>query len=260
MQAPTRGLSMIDYMKDLPPGIVGLRATGMVSKADYDRVVHPLIDNAYRNGQRLRLLYYLPSEFSGFTPGAAWDDLQIGLRHLQLFERCAIVSDQHWIRSLSRVLGALLPCPVRVFSTPTLDEAAAWLAGPPQASNIQHRLLEDRRVLLIEPHGPLGVEDFDAIALTVDPWIESGRELCGIVIHAGAFPGWESLGSFLRHVRFIRDHQRRIRRIALAVDGRLARIAPGLADIFVAAEVRHFDCGELEAAIDWAAGGIPVTG
>ena len=76
----------------------------------------------------------------------------------------------------------------------------------------------------------------------------------GVVLHARAFPGWENVGSLLRHVRFVRDHHRTVRRVALAADAKLADLAPRLAEHFVRAELRHFGYDELDDAIAWAAG------
>jgi hypothetical protein len=108
--------------------------------------------------------------------------------------------------------------------------------------------------LVLEPEGPLRREDFDALALSVDPWIEVHGELRGVVVHARGFPGWENVGGFLRHLRFVRDHHRKIGRIALAAGGRLAEWAPRLAEHFVHAEVKAFGYDELDRAIAWAGG------
>ena len=73
------------------------------------------------------------------------------------------------------------------------------------------------------------------------------------MLHACAFPGWENVGSLVRHVRFVRDHHRRVRRVALAVDGSVADLAPRIAEHFVRAELRHFDYDDLDGAVAWAA-------
>jgi hypothetical protein len=116
-------------------------------------------------------------------------------------------------------------------------------------------------VLVIEPHGQLRAEDFDALDTAADSWIESADgALEGVVVHARTLPGWENLGSLLRHVRFVRDHHRKIRRVALAVDGPVAQIAPALLDHFVQAELKQFSADDLDPAIAWAgAPGAPRT-
>jgi hypothetical protein len=244
---------MIERLTDLPAGVVGLRAKGTVTREDYERVVVPLLEKARSEGRRLCFLYQIGPDFETFTPGAAWEDLRVGLRYLRLFERCAIVSDVGWIRESSRLVGALLPCPVKVFASPQWPEALAWLTAAAE-SPLAHRLLADTGVLVVEPRGRLRSEDFDALAVTVDPWIETHGELRGLVVHVLEFPGWESLGSFFDHVRFVRDHHRKIRRVALCAGGALAALAPTLARHFVMAEVRHFDYDNLELAIAWAGG------
>jgi hypothetical protein len=246
---------MLRRLTGLPPGVDGLGAEGQVTRDDYERVVQPLLDEARSQGRRLRFLYHFGPEFHGFTAGAAWEDARLGLRYLRLFERCAVVSDIAWIRESSRLIGALVPCPVKVFTNGQWPDALAWLTSAGAGTGLTHRLLPESGVLVVEPHGPLRPEDFDALALTVDPWIEAHGELRGLVVHAREFPGWESLESFFRHLRFIRDHHRRIRRVALCAGGRLAALAPTLAEHFVKAELRHFDHDEIEAAIAWAGTG-----
>src|SRR5262249_55191540 len=156
-------------------------------------------------------------EFEGFTAGAAWEDVRLGFGYLRLLERCAIVSDIGWVRESSRLIGAMMPCPVKVFGNSEWSDAVAWLiARTTDSTSLTHRLLPDLGVLVVEPVRPLRAEDFDALAMTVDPWLEAHGDLRGVVVHGREFPGWENLGAFFRHIRFVRDHHRLIRRIAVA--------------------------------------------
>jgi hypothetical protein len=245
---------MLELIRDLPAGIDGIRAVGEVNRHDYDRVVQPLLDKARSEGRRLRLLYHLGPEFTGFTAGAVWEDLQVGIRYLRLLERCAIVSDHDWIRRTSQAMALLMPCPLRIFRDNDRPQAIEWLAAQAQSS-LRYRMLPDRGVLVIEPSGPLRSEDFDLLATVVDPWIEQTGELPGIVVHVREFPGWQNVGSFIRHVRFVRDHHRKVRRVALAANSRIAELVPTFADVFVSAEIRRFEYEDEERAIEWAATG-----
>lgn len=243
---------MIERLRDLPDGVDGLRASSKVTREDYERAVEPLFDEARREGRRIRLLYQFGPDFEGFTAGGMWDDVQLGLQYLRLFERCAIVSDVEWIGQVSRLFGTMVPFPVRHFRNTELEAALSFLRAPVAGPTVPHRLLSDVGVLIVEPERPLRREDFEAVAMTVDPWLEAHGRLQGVVIHAREFPGWENLGGFLRHLRFLRDHQRKVRHVAVAVDGRLAQIAPKLVEHFVEAEVRHFPYDQLAAAVEWA--------
>ncbi len=245
---------MIEVLKDLPPGIDGVRAIGTVSKDDYDKVLVPLVEEARREGRRLRFLYQLGPEFADFTPGAAWEDARIGLQSMRLFDGCAVVTDLSWIRELTRVCGFLMPCPVRVFSNQERNNAAEWLVSLPEGAAISHRLLRDSGVIVVEVKQALRAQDFDALAFTADSWIEAHGELQGLVIHTREFPGWENLGSLIRHLRFVRDHHRKVRRIALAADAKVASVAPKIAEHFIQAEVKSVRYDELDKAIAWAGG------
>lgn len=245
---------MLEKLTNVPEGVVGVRAVGLVSREDYEKVLEPLIDEARRGGRRIRFLYQFGPEFEGFTPGAAWEDAKIGLRHLRSFAACGVVTDRAWIRDSTRIAGFFLPCPVRVFPNAELPKAIEWLGAVPRENGLTHRLVAERGVLVIEAKHALSAEDFDALALAVDPWLEAHGDLRGVVIHARAFPGWHSLGGLIRHVQFVRDHQTKVKRIALAVDGTLAGLASRVGEHFVRAEVRVFSSDQVDEALAWAAG------
>ncbi|MFF9481856.1 STAS/SEC14 domain-containing protein [Streptomyces sp. NPDC014733] len=244
---------MLERATDVPDGVDAVKAIGTVSKDDYRTVVEPLIDDARREGRRIRLLCEIGPEFTSFTPGAAWEDLKVGMGAMRLFEGCAVVTDAGWIRESTRLSSFLAPCPVRVFGCQERDEALRWLASLPEGPGISHRLTESD-VLVVEVGPPLRAQDFDALALTVDTWLGTHPELAGVVVHVREFPGWENLSGLIRHVRFIRDHHRKVRKIALAADGKVAALMPQFANHFVRAEVRRFGYDALDDAVAWAAG------
>jgi SpoIIAA-like len=125
-------MTMLERLQELPPGIDGVKAVGRVSKEDYERVFDPLIDGARRDARRLRLLYQFGPEFEGFSPGAAWEDAKLGLASLRLFDGLAVVTDVVWIRESTRLIGFVMPCPVRVFGNSELSGAVEWLRSLPE--------------------------------------------------------------------------------------------------------------------------------
>jgi hypothetical protein len=247
---------MLQRVSNLSGGIECLRAMGTVTADDFESVCRPLFHDARRDGQRIKLLYHFGPEFEGFTAGALLDDARIGLQYLRLLERMAVVSDRQVVRDSARLIGAMLPCPTHVFRNDEWSLALDWLNAPAKA-HLSHRLVAESGVLVIQPKGPLCAEDFDAVALEIDPWIEAHGTLRGLVVHLREAPGWEDFGAFIRHVQFVRDHHLQVQRVALVADGRLAHLIPRLADHFIKAELRHFRYGELGLAVVWA-GNPPV--
>lgn len=116
---------------------------------------------------------------------------------------------------------------------------------------LQHELLRDLGILKLKPKGKLKAEDFQALAGVVDPYLEQKGELKGIVLEAVKFPGWENFAGLLSHLRFVRDHQKKVRRIAIVSDAKLLKVAPKIAKHFVKAEVRRFEAGDTDAALAW---------
>ncbi len=116
---------------------------------------------------------------------------------------------------------------------------------------IDHTLDTARAILHVRPQSALGEDDFARLAATVDPYIEAHGDLTGLIIEVAAFPGWESLGAMAAHFRFVRDHHRHIRKVALVTDSALGNVAEHLAAHFVSADIRHFAAGALAAAEQW---------
>lgn len=240
---------MLKPLKNMPPVVDGLLADGRITKADYVATIQPLLQGARRDARRIRLLLEFAPGFDGFTPDAAWEEARVGLHHMRLFERVAIVAHVARVRDRARLVAAVVPCPVHVFSE--REAALDWLCAQ-ITPHIIHRLIPQRSVLVVAPRGPLRAEDFDAIALVVDPWIESHGALRGLVVHMKAFPGWETLGAFIPQFQFVRDHHRTVHRVAVCSDADFAQLAPHLAAHFVRAELKHFGYGDVDWAIEWA--------
>ena len=116
---------------------------------------------------------------------------------------------------------------------------------------ILYKIISEKNIIIIEPSGPLQQKDFESLAKGVDDYITRNGKLDGLIIHAKSFPGWEDFGSFIHHMRFIKDHHREIKRVAAAIDSIIMSILPKIANHFVSAEVKHFDYDDIETAKEW---------
>ena len=117
------------------------------------------------------------------------------------------------------------------------------------------RISEDtaRNCLLLEPSGALAQKDLDALAARFDAYVNAHDRIPNLVVRAVSFPTWTDFAALLKHLRFIREHHRMVRRVALVSDARALDIAPRIASRFVSADIRHFPAAELDAALAWAA-------
>ena len=116
---------MIRIVEGLPDNVVGIVAKGRVTNEDCDKILKPLMQNSLKH-EKVRLYYEIGSRF----PGAAWEDLGIGLEHIPQWERVAIVTDVGWVRHTVNALRFLIPGEVRVFTTHQAYQGCAWISSP----------------------------------------------------------------------------------------------------------------------------------
>ena len=116
---------------------------------------------------------------------------------------------------------------------------------------ISYELLRDRGILIVTPEGPLDKTDFEALAREVDPYIEAQGKLNGLLIAARLFPGWKDFAALLSHLRFVKNHHQKIKKVAAVTDSGFLSVMPHIVDHFVDAEVKHFAYRDKDCALDW---------
>ena len=242
---------MIEVMMDLPDRVLGLRASGEVSAQDYKTVVVPAIEEKLTKHKKARLLYVLGDEFEGYTGGAAWEDAKVGMKHLTAFERVAVVTDVDWIEKMVKAFGFAMPGEVRVFDDDELDEARLWISEAPSPGHLAFELLEEQGVLIMQPNGELEAADFERLSARVDPYLAEAGVLDGVMIVAVHFPGWDDLAALISHLRFVREHHRKVRRVALVTSDRLVSAVPRFASRFIDSDVRSFPMQQRDEALLW---------
>ena len=122
---------------------------------------------------------------------------------------------------------------------------------------LDHELLQPEGILILRPKAPLEAADFTKLGQEVDPYIETNGKLHGIMVDAESFPGWKDFAALLAHLRFVRDHHRKVQKIAVVTDSSFLTFAPKIASHFVQAKVRHFSQAQRDAALPWLRGENP---
>lgn len=114
---------MIGLVGGLPKNVVGISVRGRLTIEDCRDLLMPAMRKSLKYHDKVRLYYELGSRF----PGAAWDDLDLGLEHFSRCERVAIVTDIGWVRHAVKAVRFLIPSEIRVFSTIEAEVARAWI-------------------------------------------------------------------------------------------------------------------------------------
>ena len=71
------------------------------------------------------------------------------------------------------------------------------------------------------------------------------------MIYVESFPGWDSFAALVSHIRFVKDHNKRIQRVAAVTDSGFLSTIPKIAGHFVRAKIQHFPYQDKDAAMQW---------
>ena len=120
---------MMELIDGLPDNVVGVRGIGEVDDDDYEHVLVPAVDAARSRHDKIRLLYVLGPEFTGYEADAMWEDTKLGARTFTAYDRIAVVTDTSWLQRTVTAFGWMIPGEVKVFHMDALDDATAWIAS-----------------------------------------------------------------------------------------------------------------------------------
>jgi len=118
---------MLKIMNDLPDNVLGVSAEGKITGTDYETVLIPAIEEKFKTNKKIRMLYHLGSQFTGFDLSAMLDDAKMGMKHLSSWDRIALVSDHEMINTFAKFFGHMLSCELRVFKNAEFEEAKKWI-------------------------------------------------------------------------------------------------------------------------------------
>ena len=120
---------MLTKISDVPDSVLGFRASGELTSDDYRNVLVPAVQAAFQTRDKLRLLYLLGDDVTGFSAGAAWQDTKVGMEHVTRWEKIAVVTDTEWLRHSVNIFGYLIPGEIKAFPAAEEAEARAWVAS-----------------------------------------------------------------------------------------------------------------------------------
>ena len=110
-------------------------------------------------------------------------------------------------------------------------------------------------IVVVRPQSRLTEDDFAKLAEAVNPQIETAGHLASVIIDVASFPGWDDFGSMVSHFRFVRDHHKHVKKVAVVTDSALGGVAEHVASHFVSAEIKRFPAGRTESAREWIVNG-----
>ncbi len=104
---------------------LSMKAVGKLTHADYEKI-NPMIDSALEGISDPKVKVFIDgSELDGWELRAAWDDLKLGLKHGNEFDKIAILGNKKWQEYGTKVASWFTSGEVKYFED--ADDALSWI-------------------------------------------------------------------------------------------------------------------------------------
>src|SRR5436190_3269292 len=119
---------MITQLQNTPDNVAGFRATGEITKEDYQNVIIPRIDELVKEKDEINFLFLIDTELKEFTAGAWLQDALIGIKHLTKWKRAAIVTDNEGAIKFTDAFSLVAPGEFKGFRKSEYENALNWVS------------------------------------------------------------------------------------------------------------------------------------
>ena len=117
----------IDLKKEAGHQILVVRASGKLSKEDYDQF-SPTVERLIKSEGKIRMLFEM-DDFHGWEAGGLWEDVKFDLKHFADIERLAMVGDKRWEEWMAQFCTPFTRAEIRYFDNDKANDAQRWIAG-----------------------------------------------------------------------------------------------------------------------------------
>lgn len=112
-----------------PDNVAAFRATGEITKEDYQTVVEPTVQKLVDRINEINFLFLIDIEIENFTAAAWIEDAMLGLKNLGKWNRTAIVTDSVKSISFTKGFSYIVPGEFRGYKKEAFNEALNWVEG-----------------------------------------------------------------------------------------------------------------------------------
>ena len=116
---------MIRIEKEKTGDLVKAYVSGKLTQEDYDKLI-PILEKTLEEWPKLRF-YFEMHDFEGWTMGAAFADLGFDVKHATDMAKVAMVGEEKWQETLSKIMKPFTTADVRFFPLSEKEEALRWI-------------------------------------------------------------------------------------------------------------------------------------
>ena len=119
---------MLSIIRNTPDNVVAFRATGEVTKSDYDTILIPAVDALVKKQNKINFMLVLDTALKNFTMSAFLKDLGVGLKHFTKWHKMAIISESGAINKFTDFFSFIAPGEAKGFTHAELEQATSWVS------------------------------------------------------------------------------------------------------------------------------------
>lgn len=121
----TKPQKMIEIIEPTEGNVVSTRATGKLTKEDYNKIL-PVLEGKEDRYEKISW-YFEMENFEGWDLQAAWKDLKFDIKYANKLEKVAMVGAKDWEQKLTKVMKPFTSAEVRFFDLSEKEEARNWI-------------------------------------------------------------------------------------------------------------------------------------
>jgi hypothetical protein len=118
---------MIEFMPESTGGVLGVRASGLLTASDYYDVFVPRLEREIAAHGKLRILFYMDEAFRGWDAGAAWANTKLDFAHARDFDKIAMIGAPRWEEFCIGLASHLMKGEMRTFPPEQIAQAWEWV-------------------------------------------------------------------------------------------------------------------------------------
>jgi hypothetical protein len=107
-------------------------------------------------------------------------------------------------------------------------------------------------IAIVTPEGRITSEEMSEFTQKVNDYINETDQVPSLVLQTKSVPYWANFNALRKHLEFVKNHHRLVRKVAIVSDSKLLWLARSIVDHFVVAKVRRFNEESIDDAIAWA--------
>lgn len=121
---------MVEILDDFPAHVAAYRASGAISKEEYEAIVMRRVDEVAAQYGKINFLVLLETDLDNYSVGAFFKYLKVSFEHFFRWNRMAIISEERWVRKAYGLLSSLVHGEIKSYRLHEFEEAKRWVSEP----------------------------------------------------------------------------------------------------------------------------------